>query len=98
MCGDLCARVWDNPRVATVDMDGNGIADVLVLDGDGRFHWYAPAAGGASPGFTRVESQHWLKHLHVDPRMRYVFADMTSDGATRHGLAPGLLCCARWLG
>ena len=95
VCGELCSRTWTNPRLAAVDMDGNGVADVVVLDGDGRFHWYAPASSGLSGGFTRVTSQHWLSHLHVDPRMRYVFADLTSDGAAlaRRGIAARSTCC-----
>ena len=77
-CGDLCNRTWGTPRLVAVNADADAEAELLVLDEDGRMHWF-----DRQPSRNFVEApglQAWTRHLHIDPRLRYVMVDMTNDG------------------
>lgn len=77
-CGDLCNRTWGTPRLAAVNADADAEAELLVLDEDGRMHWF-----DRQPSRNFVEApglQAWTRHLHIDPRLRYVMVDMNNDG------------------
>ena len=66
-------------RICLADLDSDGEDDIIALDAAGHFRSFtrqgrefnAPADVWDNP----------LRHVMVDPRMRYQFVDITADGA-----------------
>jgi RHS repeat-associated protein len=76
---------FDDPYLRLVDLDGDGLADVLVT-GDDAFTWY-PSLGaeGFGPGsrtFPPRDEERGPLLVFADPEQTIYLADMTGDGLT----------------
>ena len=74
---------WDDPDLRMVDLDGDGLADVLIT-GDEAFVWY-PSLGLEGFGEGRRTFQPWDEEqgprvIFADPEQTIYLADMTGDG------------------
>jgi RHS repeat-associated protein len=74
---------WDDPRLRTVDLTGDGLADVLLAEDD-VFTWY-PSLG--EDGFAEARRVHQLRDEEQGPRLvdadgiqQIYLADMSGDG------------------
>ena len=76
---------WTDPNLRMVDLDGDGLADVLITSDD-AFTWYPSLRyEGFGPG--RRTSQPWDEErgprvVFADPEQTIYLADMTGDGLT----------------
>ena len=76
---------WDDPDLRLVDLDGDGLADVLIT-GDGAFTWY-PSLGldGFGPARRSYSADPWSEErgprlVLSDPGQSVYLGDMTGDG------------------
>jgi RHS repeat-associated protein len=71
----------DDPQVRLVDLDGDGVTDVVRLGKYPQCFFSAPRAGWSGPYAVRSErDDHFPLRGGPDPRLRW--ADMTGDGLT----------------
>ena len=76
---------WDDPDLRMVDLDGNGLADVLIT-GDDAFTWYPSLGLDGFGGGRRAFSAHlWSEErgprlMLADPEQTIYLADMSGDG------------------
>ena len=74
---------WDDQDLRMVDLDGDGLADVLIT-GDDAFTWY-PSLGYEGFGGGRRTYQPWDEErgprlMFADPEQTIYLADMSGDG------------------
>jgi len=76
---------WDDPNVRMVDLDGDGLADVLIT-GDDAFTWY-PSFGldGFGDACRAFSADPWSEEpgprlMLADAEQTIYLADMTGDG------------------
>jgi RHS repeat-associated protein len=81
-CPDIS---WDDPNLRMVDLDGDGLADVLVTSDD-AFTWY-PSLGldGFGDGQRAFSAHPWSEErgprlMLADPEQTIYLADMSGDG------------------
>jgi RHS repeat-associated protein len=76
---------WDDPNVRFVDLDGDGLADVLVSDND-VCRWYPSLAeeGFGQPNVATIagEEVRGSRLLFADREQSLYLADMSGDGLT----------------
>lgn len=74
---------WDDPNLRFVDLDGDGLADVLITDAD-VFTWHqaegAAGFGAARRAYTGVDSDAGPRLVFADRTQSVVLADMSGDG------------------
>jgi YD repeat-containing protein len=83
--GSRPAISWTDPELRLVDLDGDGLADVLIT-GDDAFTWY-PSLGYEGFGPARRAFHPWGEDagprlVFADPEQTIHLADMTGDGLT----------------
>ena len=76
---------WDDPDLRMVDLDGDGLADVLIT-GDDAFTWH-PSLGldGFGDGRLAFSTDPWSEErgprvMLADPEQTIYLADMSGDG------------------
>ena len=76
---------WDDPDLRMVDLDGDGLADVLITSDD-AFTWY-PSLGldGFGDGRRAFSADPWSEEpgprvMLADPEQTIYLADMSGDG------------------
>jgi RHS repeat-associated protein len=74
---------WDDPDLRMVDLDGDGLADVLIT-GDDAFTWYPSLGtdgfGSASRTFQPWDEEQGPQLVLADPEQTIYLADMSGDG------------------
>src|SRR5262249_779929 len=87
---------WQDPNLHFVDLTGDGIPDVLLVQGD-QLTWY-PALGKDGWGEPRIvrmprDEEKAPVVVWADPRQAVLLADMTGDGLNDIvGVRPGSVC------
>ncbi len=74
---------WDDPDLRMVDLDGDGLADVLITRDD-AFTWYAcfgyEGFGRARRTFQPRDEERGPQLMLADPEQTIYLADMSGDG------------------
>jgi RHS repeat-associated protein len=74
---------WDDPDLRTVDLDGDGLADVLITRDD-AFTWYPSLSyegfGPALRAFQPWSEEKGPRVVFADPEQAIYLADMSGDG------------------
>jgi RHS repeat-associated protein len=76
---------WDDPNTRFVDLDGDGLADVLITEHEVMTWYPSLAADGFGPGTSVRQSQDEEKGpklIFADSAQSIYLADMTGDGLT----------------
>jgi RHS repeat-associated protein len=76
---DLPGIAWDDPDLRMVDLDGDGLADVLIT-GDDVFTWYASLGYDGFGRPRRVPRPEPPRMVFADLEQSIYLADMSGDG------------------